>query len=160
MPTTLGKRIPTPVLCHVTCSLPRTSGCTDKHRKDGACPTGSFPSAWPDFVQLVRDISPSTVICPGPDCSSKRNLPVYPVWLPCKPSVSMKVQLSCNNDASYDLMGFGPMETSLALFSNRYDQPIASCFWGGLSQIHSFASAMRQQTGGHSLLDTRRSPLS
>lgn len=32
------------------------------------CPDGSFPAAWPRFIELVRKLSPSTIICPGPDC--------------------------------------------------------------------------------------------
>ena len=55
----------------------------------GLCPQGTFPAAWPDLVQLVREVSPSTIICPGPDCFSharslnERTAARYPVWFPC-----------------------------------------------------------------------------
>ena len=52
------------------------------------CPYGAFPAAWPRFIELVRKLSPSTIICPGPDCDSLYQhsglAGTYPYWYPCR----------------------------------------------------------------------------
>lgn len=68
-----------------------TTGCWDgKRPKTGPnpvlCPPGSFPNATGRFIELVRRLSPSTIMCPGPDCDAQyrhSGLPAYPTWYPC-----------------------------------------------------------------------------
>ena len=51
-------------------------GACGPHAGGAACPiennVSSFPAAYPRFVALVRKLSPSTVVCPGPDCDGHR----------------------------------------------------------------------------------------
>ena len=50
------------------------------------CPYGTFPADWKRFIALARKLSPTTMLCPGPDCVSGYQhvgFPPYPVWLPC-----------------------------------------------------------------------------
>ena len=60
--------------CAANCSAPGNPDCRppagyfSKANGGANCPNGSFPAAWPRFVALVRKLSPSTIICPGPDC--------------------------------------------------------------------------------------------
>eukprot|EP01043_Picozoa_sp_COSAG02_P069485 COSAG02_NODE_11924_length_1630_cov_1.372959_1_plen_520_part_01 len=47
------------------------------------CPAGSFPAAWPRFVELVRTVAPDTLLCPGPDCHghiTEDGRGAYPLW--------------------------------------------------------------------------------
>ena len=81
------------------------------------CPNGSFPAAWPQFVELVRSKSPSTIICPGPDCDGHQGesgLATYPSWFPCHPEpdpARPAVELKCGDHAPNDsLAGFHPYE--------------------------------------------------
>jgi hypothetical protein len=63
-------------------------GACGAHAGGAACPNGSFPAAFPRFVALVRELSPSTIICPGPDCDGHRGedgVGQYPTWLECSP---------------------------------------------------------------------------
>mmetsp|Transcript_126896 Transcript_126896/g.353350 ORF Transcript_126896/g.353350 Transcript_126896/m.353350 type:complete len:477 (+) Transcript_126896:52-1482(+) len=49
------------------------------------CP-GGFPNGWDRFTSLIRQASPSTIICPGPDCSGhlgEGGTGQYPVWYNC-----------------------------------------------------------------------------
>ena len=80
------------------------------------CPNGSFPNAWPQFVKLVRELSPSTIICPGPDCDghqTESGYGKYPVWYPCTPESGPNgTVLSCGSHAANgNLTGFHPYET-------------------------------------------------
>lgn len=88
------------------------------------CPEGSFPDAWPQFVQLVREVSPSTIICPGPDCDGHQGesgLGQYPMWLPCTPSEANGTVLRCSNHgASADLVGFHPYETCATMHNGWF----------------------------------------
>ena len=46
-------------------------------------PAGAFPAGWASFVSLVREVSPETVMLPGPDgCENplEAGQGVYPVW--------------------------------------------------------------------------------
>jgi hypothetical protein len=69
------------------------------------CPPGAFPKATSRFVELVRKLSPSTILCPGPDCDTHyrhSGLPSYPVWYPCTgPSCS-------KHEESNNVTGFHP----------------------------------------------------
>jgi len=88
------------------------------------CPEGSFPDAWPRFVNLVRELSPSTVICPGPDCDGHQGesgVGKYPAWFPCKPSMSNGTELKCDGHApSEDLTGFHPYEACATMSSGWF----------------------------------------
>jgi hypothetical protein len=101
------------------------------------CPTGSFPDAWPRFVQLVRDVSPSTVICPGPDCDGHQGESgdgVYPAWFPCSPSsmangsgtsaggtAAPSAALSCGgHDHNAGLAGFHPYEACATMHNGWF----------------------------------------
>jgi hypothetical protein len=84
---------------------------------------------------LVREISPSTIICPGPDCISRATPPDehrdvgYPVWFPCK-GVSVRTEIgafnavsdpsTCIGHAAFSKTdakaGFHPFETSAKLW--------------------------------------------
>ena len=74
------------------------------------CPNGSFPAAWPQFVQLVHDKSPTTIICPGPDCDGHQGesgIANYPSWFSCMPVGD----LTCNDHSpNASLTGFHPYE--------------------------------------------------
>ena len=88
------------------------------------CPNGSFPAAWPRFVKLVREVSPSTIICPGPDCDGHQGEGgegKYPVWYPCSPSSTNGTELSCSNHApSASLTGFHPYETCATMHNGWF----------------------------------------
>lgn len=90
------------------------------------CPEGSFPEAWPRFVQLVRRLSPSTIICPGPDCDGHQGesgMGRYPVWLPCTPLVVNGTDLRCSNHApSAALAGFHPYEACATMHNGWFAQ--------------------------------------
>jgi len=88
------------------------------------CPSGSFPAAWPRFVQLVRELSPSTIICPGPDCDGHQGesgIGKYPVWFPCSPSMQNGTELKCGSHApSSKLVGFHPYETCATMHNGWF----------------------------------------
>jgi len=90
------------------------------------CPNGSFPAAWPQFVSLVRELSPSTLICPGPDCDGHQGesgLGKYPVWMNCNPEYSAdgKTELTCDQHApDASLIGFHPYETCATMASGWF----------------------------------------
>ena len=88
------------------------------------CPDGSFPAAWPRFVQLVREVSPSTIICPGPDCDghqTERGVGKYPAWYPCSPSSANGTELKCGSHApSAALTGFHPYETCATMHNGWF----------------------------------------
>eukprot|EP01043_Picozoa_sp_COSAG02_P015421 COSAG02_NODE_658_length_18775_cov_3.825712_10_plen_560_part_00 len=97
-----------------------------------ACPVGSFPDAWIEFVQLVRKISPSTILCPGPDCDGHQGenmMGSYPMWLNCEPNSAPNTPpgpkgelMSCGNHAPSGsrLSGFHPYETCGTLLRSGY----------------------------------------
>ena len=96
-----------------------------------ACPAGSFPDAWWSFVELVRQVSPSTIICPGPDCDGHQGESaegVYPTWYPCTPNAAPNTPphpngstVSCGDHAaSAALTGFHPFETCGTLLDSGY----------------------------------------
>eukprot|EP00930_Biecheleria_cincta_P033991 TRINITY_DN23524_c0_g1_i1.p1 TRINITY_DN23524_c0_g1~~TRINITY_DN23524_c0_g1_i1.p1 ORF type:complete len:478 (-),score=57.43 TRINITY_DN23524_c0_g1_i1:170-1603(-) len=88
------------------------------------CPEGSFPEAWPRFVSLVRELSPSTIICPGPDCDGHQGesgLGKYPVWFPCTPEASNGTELRCSDHApSAHLAGFHPYEACVTMHNGWF----------------------------------------
>jgi len=88
------------------------------------CPDGSFPDAWPRFVELVRELSPSTIICPGPDCDGHQGesgLGKYPVWHPCVPEISNGTELKCGDHSpSAKLAGFHPYETCVTMHNGWF----------------------------------------
>lgn len=88
------------------------------------CPEGSFPAAWPRFVQMVRELSPSTLICPGPDCDGHGNesgLGSYPVWFPCTPESAHGTELRCGGHApSSKLAGFHPYEACATMHNGWF----------------------------------------
>lgn len=88
------------------------------------CPEGSFPDAWPRFVQLVRTLSPSTIICPGPDCDGHQGesgIGKYPAWFPCEPKASNGTRLSCENHVPNDeLSGFSPYEACATMHNGWF----------------------------------------
>ena len=88
------------------------------------CPKGSFPDAWPRFVALVRQLSPSTVICPGPDCDGHQGSPhhesgmgFYPAWYPCDPSIDANgTELGCGaHSPNRTHRGFHPYEACASM---------------------------------------------
>ena len=96
-----------------------------------ACPNGTFPEAWPHFINHVRRLSPHTIICPGPDCNGhiggeghESGIGVYPSWLPCQPTMSgiehdgdhKAGAISCeDHSASAALSGFAPFEATATM---------------------------------------------
>ena len=107
-----------------------------------ACPPGSFPTAWYGFVELVRTLSPSTIVCPGPDCDGHQGesgMGVYPTWFPCAPNTAPNTPphpngtvMSCGNHAaSAALEGFHPYETCGTLLESGYFCRPGACgpFW-------------------------------
>ena len=89
-----------------------------------ACPNGSFPEAWPQFINLVRRLSPTTIICPGPDCTGhagdgdhESGNGWYPAWLSCQPNRRVsEMYLSCDeHDASAVHSGFSPFEATATM---------------------------------------------
>ena len=107
-----------------------------------ACPQGSFPGAWSDFVALVREVSPTTIMCPGPDCDGHQgesSVGVYPTWYPCAPNSAPNTPpnpnnatMSCGNHApSGSLAGFHPYETCGTLLDSGYFCRPGACgpFW-------------------------------
>lgn len=70
------------------------------------CPYGALPAAWPRFIELVRRMSPSTVICPGPDCDTRYRHTglhgVYPDWYACKERLAhgTNISLGCTEHVS------------------------------------------------------------
>ena len=89
------------------------------------CPEGSFPAAWPRFVQLVRELSPSTMICPGPDCDGHQGesgIATYPSWSNCQPGApSNGTVLTCNNHADdATLRGFHPYEACATMHNGWF----------------------------------------
>jgi alpha-L-fucosidase len=121
------------------------SPCIDSCSGDPnvACPAGSFPDAWILFVQLVRDISPSTIICPGPDCDGhmgEAGMGVYPTWFNCQPNTApysppgpSGTQMTCGLHAptGANLTGFHPFETCGTLLDSGYFCRPGACgpFW-------------------------------
>lgn len=121
------------------------SPCVDSCSGDPnvACPAGSFPDAWILFVQLVRDISPSTIICPGPDCDGHQGenaMGVYPTWFNCEPNTAPYsppgphgTQMTCGRHApsGANLTGFHPYETCGTLLDSGYFCRPGACgpFW-------------------------------
>lgn len=103
------------------------------------CPAGSFPDAWPQFVELVRKVSPSTIICPGPDCDghqSESGVGKYPVWYPCDPGTGDS--LTCRSHAADDnLTGFHPYETCATMnngwFAKGNGTPPSDTYWSPAS---------------------------
>ena len=85
------------------------------------CPNGSFPDAWPKFIKLVRDLSPSTIICPGPDCDGHQGetgIGKYPAWFPCTPDDG---GLTCEaHAANASLSGFHPYETCTSMHNGWF----------------------------------------
>jgi hypothetical protein len=56
--------------------------------------------AWSTFVELVRELSPSTSMCPGPDCDGHQgesSMGVYPTWYPCEPNTAPNTPPSTTN---------------------------------------------------------------
>lgn len=92
--------------------------CSSKKSWLNPCPVGSFPDAYPKFIELVREKSPDTIICPGPDCDGHQGesgIANYPVWYPCQPINQTKNAgrefLQCKNHApDSSLTGFHPYE--------------------------------------------------
>eukprot|EP00927_Polykrikos_kofoidii_P071409 TRINITY_DN67676_c0_g1_i1.p1 TRINITY_DN67676_c0_g1~~TRINITY_DN67676_c0_g1_i1.p1 ORF type:complete len:582 (+),score=62.48 TRINITY_DN67676_c0_g1_i1:75-1820(+) len=102
------------------------------------CPDGSFPDAWPRFVNLVREVSPSTIICPGPDCDGHQGesgIGKYPVWFPCTPSETSGTRLRCEKHApSATATGFSPYEACATMNSGWF------CKGAGESSTNSYWS--------------------
>jgi len=88
------------------------------------CPEGSFPAAWSRFVKLVRELSPSTIICPGPDCDGHQGesgLGKYPTWFSCDPQISNGTELKCDSHAPDDkLTGFHPYEACATMHNGWF----------------------------------------
>ena len=88
------------------------------------CPEGSFPDAWPKFVGLVRELSPSTIICPGPDCDGHQGesgIGRYPAWFPCTPSESNGTELKCDGHGpNATLTGFHPYEACATMHNGWF----------------------------------------
>lgn len=89
------------------------------------CPPGSFPAAWPRFVELVRQVSPSTIICPGPDCDGHQGesgVGKYPTWYPCTPQKDTNgTVLKCSgHEASSTLKGFHPYEACATMHNGWF----------------------------------------
>jgi alpha-L-fucosidase len=91
------------------------------------CPNGSFPAAWPQFVELVRAKSPATIICPGPDCDGHQGesgLATYPSWFPCDPQPDPDhpgVELKCGDHApNASLTGFHPYEACATMHNGWF----------------------------------------
>ena len=105
------------------------------------CPDGSFPAAWPRFVQLVRELSPSTVICPGPDCDGHQGesgVARYPSWFPCDPSTPStpggNISLTCGGHAADDSKaGFHPYEACATMhngwFTKGTGEDASNSYW-------------------------------
>ncbi len=84
------------------------------------CPNGSFPAAWPQFVQLVRDKSPTTIICPGPDCDGHQGesgIANYPSWFPCNPDGDLKCD---GHSPNASLTGFHPYEACATMHNGWF----------------------------------------
>ena len=104
------------------------------------CPNGSFPDAWPKFIKLVRDLSPSTIICPGPDCDGHQGesgIGKYPTWFPCTPDEG---GLTCKKHAANaSLGGFHPYEACVTMhngwFAKGNGTASAGNIWWNASQI-------------------------
>ena len=83
------------------------------------CPPGAFPNATGRFIELVRRLSPSTIICPGPDCDAgyrHSGLPAYPTWYPCTMSNSDPEQPLCPTHVeSSNATGFHPYTYSTSM---------------------------------------------
>lgn len=99
------------------------------HYPDGCgglapCPEGSFPDAWPRFVSLVRELSPSTIICPGPDCDGHQGesgLAQYPSWFNCNPQYANGTELQCGAHApNASLSGFHPYEACATMHNGWF----------------------------------------
>jgi len=88
------------------------------------CPDGSFPAAWPEFVDLVRKLSPSTIICPGPDCDGHQGesgLGKYPAWFPCTPTEGNGTELTCGGHTpNASLPGFHPYEACATMHNGWF----------------------------------------
>lgn len=90
------------------------------------CPDGSFPAAWPKFVKLVRELSPSTIICPGPDCDGHQGesgIGRYPSWFPCEPETAPDgTVLKCGSHSDTDptLTGFHPYEACATMHNGWF----------------------------------------
>lgn len=103
------------------------------------CPDGSFPAAWPRFIELVREVSPNTIICPGPDCDGHRTetgVGKYPVWYPCAPEQTNGTELSCGSHApTASLRGFHPYETCATMHNGWF------CKGTGIGDTNSYWTA-------------------
>eukprot|EP00928_Gymnodinium_smaydae_P044665 TRINITY_DN29797_c0_g1_i1.p1 TRINITY_DN29797_c0_g1~~TRINITY_DN29797_c0_g1_i1.p1 ORF type:complete len:476 (+),score=48.44 TRINITY_DN29797_c0_g1_i1:37-1464(+) len=91
------------------------------------CPEGSFPDAWPLFVKLIREKSPDTIICPGPDCDGHQGesgLATYPSWFPCNPQpdpTDPSVVLKCvDHSPKASLTGFHPYEACATMHNGWF----------------------------------------
>lgn len=93
-------------------------GCAGEHGLN-PCPEGSFPDAWVRFVDLVRALSPDTIICPGPDCDGHQGesgVGKYPTWNPCHPE-----DLQCSDHApDASLTGFHPYEACATMVKGAW----------------------------------------
>lgn len=121
---------------------PWVDGCSGD--PNVACPANSFPDAWSTFVELVRTVSPSTIMCPGPDCDGHQgesSVGIYPAWYPCEPNTAPNSPPNPNNDtmtcgnhaASGSLAGFHPYETCGTLLGSGYFCRPGACgpYWSG-----------------------------
>lgn len=81
-------------------------------------PDGTFPDAWLTFIDAVRKLSPTTVMCPGPDCTGhlgEQGSGGYPVWYGCDPvacTADNKTDCGCSIDShGHNKTAFKPLET-------------------------------------------------
>lgn len=110
-------------------------GCNDGHFPLNPCPEGSFPKAWSRFVDLVREKSPNTIICPGPDCDGHQGesgIGTYPSWNQCDLSPD---GLHCNHHKGAthaDFKSFHPYEACATMQSGWFCQADGSNskIWG------------------------------
>ena len=116
------------------------TGCDDEHHLN-PCPAGSFPQAWPRFVQLVRDRSPTTLICPGPDCDGHQGesgMARYPSWNACDPTEDGMYCRHPNSSSSHDdtrfMTDFHPYEACATMTRGWF------CRRDGTGQQHWNAS--------------------
>ena len=140
---------------HYASSVGLTWGACGPHSGGAACPiednVSSFPAAYPQFVALVRKLSPKTIICPGPDCDGHRGedgVGQYPTWLECSPDTnstwlalnSTRTLQLCKQHKHYPndtLKLFHPFETCATLraghkwFCEKGGCKRASDFWSG-----------------------------
>lgn len=115
------------------------------------CPPGAFPtySTMDRFIKAVRKLSPSTIVCPGPDCDTgyrHLGLPAYPKWYPCvQTTVKGTGQPLCTEHVkSNSTSGFHPYTYNSAMTGGWFingpadDPKTQSKFWNATRMWHVY----------------------